>query len=77
MSGNYINAYGQQMKNLSAPTDLSDATTKQYEGTGKQIGKVVKHYKNFKLNLKRQSGNSQLASNPDSHPTVNRQSRLR
>ena len=30
VSGNYINAYGQQMKNLSAPTDLSDAATKEY-----------------------------------------------
>lgn len=30
VSENYINAYGQQMKNLSAPTDLSDATTKEY-----------------------------------------------
>ena len=25
-----IDAYGQQMKNLAAPTDLSDATNKQY-----------------------------------------------
>ena len=30
VSSDYINAYGQQIKNLSAPSDLSDATTKQY-----------------------------------------------
>ena len=30
VSSNYINAYGQQLKNLAAPTELSDATTKEY-----------------------------------------------
>ena len=30
VDSNIINAYGQQMKNLAAPTDLSDATNKQY-----------------------------------------------
>ena len=30
VSGDYINAYDQQIKNLKAPTDNSDATTKQY-----------------------------------------------
>ena len=30
MSSNYINAYGEQLKNLAEPTDLSDATTKGY-----------------------------------------------
>ena len=30
VSSDYIDAYGQQMKNLSDPTDLSDATNKQY-----------------------------------------------
>lgn len=30
VSSDYMNAYGQQLKNLAAPTDLSDATTKQY-----------------------------------------------
>ena len=40
VSSNYINAYGQQIKNLSAPTDLSDAATKEYVDnalTGVQI----------------------------------------
>ena len=30
VSSDNINAYGQQLKNLAAPTDLSDATTKEY-----------------------------------------------
>ena len=30
ISSDYINAYGQQMKNLADPTDLSDAVTKGY-----------------------------------------------
>ena len=30
VSGDYVNAYGQQLKNLAYPTDLSDATTKEY-----------------------------------------------
>ena len=30
VSSDCINAYGQQLKNLAAPTDLSDATTKEY-----------------------------------------------
>ena len=33
VSGDYINAYDQQIKNLKAPTDNSDATTKQYVDT--------------------------------------------
>ena len=34
VDSNIINAYGQQMKNLAAPTDLSDATNKQYVDEG-------------------------------------------
>ena len=30
VSNDFINAYGQQMKNLSAPADDDDATTKKY-----------------------------------------------
>ena len=30
VSSDYINAYGEQLKNLAQPTDLSDATTKEY-----------------------------------------------
>lgn len=30
VESDYIDAYGQQLKNLSGPTDLSDATTKWY-----------------------------------------------
>lgn len=30
VSSDYINAYGEQLKNLAEPTDLSDATTKEY-----------------------------------------------
>lgn len=30
VSSDYVNAYGQQIKNLLAPTDLSDAATKEY-----------------------------------------------
>ena len=30
VSSDYVNAYGQQLKNLAAPTDLGDATTKAY-----------------------------------------------
>ena len=30
VSSDYINAYGEQLKNLAAPTELSDATTKEY-----------------------------------------------
>ena len=30
VSSDCINAYGEQVKNLAAPTDPSDATTKQY-----------------------------------------------
>ena len=30
VSSDYIDAFGEQMKNLSGPTDLSDATTKWY-----------------------------------------------
>lgn len=30
VSSDSIDAYGQQLKNLAAPTDLSDATTKEY-----------------------------------------------
>lgn len=30
VSSDYINAYGEQLKNLAYPTDLSDATTKDY-----------------------------------------------
>ena len=30
VSSDYINAYGEQIKNLAAPTELSDATTKTY-----------------------------------------------
>ena len=34
VDSNVIDAYGQQMKNLAAPTDLSDATNKQYVDEG-------------------------------------------
>ena len=27
---NYMDAYGQQIKNIATPTDLSDAATKEY-----------------------------------------------
>ena len=30
VSSDYINAYGEQLKNLAEPTDLSDAATKEY-----------------------------------------------
>ena len=30
VSSDYVNAYGQQIKNLAIPTDLNDATTKEY-----------------------------------------------
>ena len=30
VSGDFINAYGEQIKNLAEPTELSDATTKKY-----------------------------------------------
>ena len=30
ISGDYLDAYGQQIKNLAAPTELSDATPKKY-----------------------------------------------
>ena len=30
VSNDYINAYGQQVKNVAEPTELNDATTKQY-----------------------------------------------
>ena len=30
VSSDYVNAYGQQLKNVAAPTDLSDAATKEY-----------------------------------------------
>ena len=30
VSSDYINAYGQQLKNVAAPTELSDAATKEY-----------------------------------------------
>ena len=33
VSSDSINAYGQQLKNLAAPTDLSDAATKEYVDT--------------------------------------------
>ena len=30
VSSDYVNAYGQQLKNVAAPTDLNDAATKEY-----------------------------------------------
>lgn len=30
VSSDYVNAYGQQLKNLAAPTDPGDAATKEY-----------------------------------------------
>ena len=30
VSSDYVNAYGQQIKNLAAPTELNDAATKEY-----------------------------------------------
>ena len=33
VSSDSINAYGQQLKNLAAPTDLGDAATKEYVDT--------------------------------------------
>ena len=42
VSSSNINAYGQQIKNLASPTDLSDAATKEY--VDKMVSQVSTDY---------------------------------